>query len=336
MSLVPYPDSDSDEDVGGHGIAAQSPGRAPKSPIQLKRKHSQSAQDDLPPLPAAFHDLYTTNARISTSDNPELHGGRKRAMPHVEGNWPSHVYLEWNPSQAESDNLHGLIQHVKDAIDAQNKERPKKTPVPKIIPSLQSELGAPLPLHVSLSRTLQIKTEDRDVFLDALRSRLRRASVAPFQFQFRGLKWVPNFQRNRWFLVLSIEKPANNELNRLLDACNKATRHCGHPGLYVGGHGDGPMESSNENTGNKRRKGQDTEEESVDRSDRFHVSIAWNLEEPDPEWTALIKNIDVSERIKQPQASIDVVKVRIGNVVHNIDLKAGRLGGTMGLNQNSN
>jgi hypothetical protein len=92
MSLVQYPDSDSDEDNNGHAIAAQPQKSAPNT--ALKRKHSESAQDDLPPLPAAFHDLYTTNARISTSDNPELHGGRKRAIPHVEGNWPSHVYLE--------------------------------------------------------------------------------------------------------------------------------------------------------------------------------------------------------------------------------------------------
>jgi len=96
------------------------------------------------------------------------------------------------------------------------------------------------------------------------------------------------------------------------------------------------MESSTENNKNKRRKGLDTEEESTDRSDRFHISIAWNLEEPDPDWTALIKNIDVSERIKEPQAAINVVKARIGNVVHNIDLKVGRLGGAMGLNQSSN
>ena len=62
--------------------------------IVLKRKRNESDDNDLPPLPAAFHDLYSTNARISTSDNPNLHGGRKRAVPHVEGNWPSHIYLE--------------------------------------------------------------------------------------------------------------------------------------------------------------------------------------------------------------------------------------------------
>jgi hypothetical protein len=92
MSLVQYPDSDSDEDDKSNAIPDEPLKVSLKSAV--KRKHSESTQDDLPPLPAAFHDLYTTNARVSTSDNPSLHGGRKRAIPHVEGNWPTHVYLE--------------------------------------------------------------------------------------------------------------------------------------------------------------------------------------------------------------------------------------------------
>jgi hypothetical protein len=92
MALVQYPDSDDDEPDTGHAIAAHPLHSALAA--ARKRKLSDSAQDDLPPLPAAFHDLYATNARVSTSDNPELHGGRKRTIPHVEGNWPSHVYLE--------------------------------------------------------------------------------------------------------------------------------------------------------------------------------------------------------------------------------------------------
>jgi hypothetical protein len=94
MPLVDYPDSGSDDDVTRPAISAQPAQSAAKSPV--KRKHSDFAKDTgaLPPLPAAFHDLYATNARVSTSDNPSLHGGRKRAIPHVEGNWPSHVYLE--------------------------------------------------------------------------------------------------------------------------------------------------------------------------------------------------------------------------------------------------
>jgi hypothetical protein len=92
MALVLYPDSDSDDADSSQAVTAR-PSQSVSKGI-TKRKRSESAQDDLPPLPAAFHDLYTANSRISTSDNPSLHGGRKRAIPHVEGNWPSHVYLE--------------------------------------------------------------------------------------------------------------------------------------------------------------------------------------------------------------------------------------------------
>jgi hypothetical protein len=231
--------------------------------------------------------------------------------------------MRGNPSQAESDALRDIIQLVRDTVDLENKQRQNKFPVPKLVPSLQSELGAPLPLHVSLSRTLQIRTDDREDFLETLNSCLRRAAVQSFHFRFQGLKWVPNFERNRWFLVLSIEKPAQDELNRLLNACNEATGRRGHPGLYVGGHGDGPMENNTPHDAFKRRKSEQHDGEDVDRSDRFHISIAWNLEEPDPSCTPLIKNIDVSKYIQPPEASFDVVKARIGNVVHSIDLKPG-------------
>ncbi|KAF2869494.1 U6 snRNA phosphodiesterase Usb1, partial [Massariosphaeria phaeospora] len=282
-----------------------------------KRPESESATSELPPLPAAFHDLYSTNARLSTSDDPSLHGGRKRAIPHVEGNWPSHVYLEWIPSQAESDHLHRLIEHIRVSIALANKSRDK--PVPDITPSLQSPLGAPLPLHVSLSRTLQIKTEDREHFLTTLNTWISAAKVRPFHITFSALKWVPNYERNRWFLVLGIAKPAHDELNRLLKACNGAAEKCGYPGLYTGGEGDGPMEDETPSGSTTKRiktaRGRKHAEVAAD--DRFHISIAWNLIESDPEWIALVKSIDVSG---SPEAPFSTVKAKVGNYVKNIEL----------------
>ncbi|PSN63358.1 hypothetical protein BS50DRAFT_559332 [Corynespora cassiicola Philippines] len=320
MSLVAYPDSASDS---GGDSPAPKPG--------LKRKRGEpdaAASNHLPPLPAAFHDLYSTNARVSTSDDPSLHGGRKRAVPHIKGNWPSHVFLEWVPSHAESGQLHSLIDSVRDALNTANKGRPKKLPVPDITPSLLSPLGAPLPLHVSLSRTLQIRTEERGTFLDTLTSRLRTAAVRPFHIQFTSLKWVPNFERNRWFLVLGIEKPAHNELNRLLTACNEAAEQCGHPGLYTGGRGDGPMEANALKSKAKKGKSNSSEEVPrlsslpVDHTDYFHISIAWNLVEPDPEWVALVQGIPVDKHVKAPGAPFEVVKAKIGNAINNIALRS--------------
>lgn len=93
MALVNYSDSESDEEptkTERNGNAA--------GPSSLKRKHDQCSNpdlsSDLPPLPAAFHDLYASTSRVSTRDDPSLHGGRKRVIPHIEGNWATHVYLE--------------------------------------------------------------------------------------------------------------------------------------------------------------------------------------------------------------------------------------------------
>ncbi|KAF2259090.1 hypothetical protein CC78DRAFT_476349 [Lojkania enalia] len=340
MSLVQYPDSDSDGDEKPtqNGPACATPEPSGTS----KRKRDEAGQ--LPPLPSAFLDLYSTSARLSTSDDPSLHGGRKRAVPHIEGNWPSHVYLEWIPSPTESEALRRLTEHIQHSIEGASQSRSRPIAVPDIRPSLLSPLATPLPLHISLSRTLQIRTEDREDFLETLASCLRRAAVKPFEILFDALKWVPNYERNRWFLVLGISKPPNDELNRLLRACNQAVEKCGHPGLYVGGKGDGPMEGNTSNgPANKKQKrarainsGQEASIDSAEFTDRFHVSIAWNLVEPAPEWLALVRDISVGDYIKRPQVPFDAVKAKVGNTIHNIELAPKKIsprkgGGILGL-----
>jgi U6 snRNA phosphodiesterase len=95
MALVDYISSDEDETEDKNALGTKS-GSPPANSHTLKRKRETHLTDtsELPPLPAKFHDLYASATRVSTRDDPSLHGGRKRITPHVEGNWPTHLYIE--------------------------------------------------------------------------------------------------------------------------------------------------------------------------------------------------------------------------------------------------
>lgn len=97
MALVDYASDDDDEDEDEDEEEALKEDKkrdAAKTSTTLKRKRDDASSPDLPPLPSAFHDLYASTTRVSTGNDPSLHGGRKRVHPHVEGNWPTHLYTE--------------------------------------------------------------------------------------------------------------------------------------------------------------------------------------------------------------------------------------------------
>ena len=83
MALVDY---GSDSSASESGIN--------RRPLKRKRSIRSDNEGSLPPLPSSFRDLYSASVRTSKIDDPSLHGGRQRVVPHIAGNWPTHVYTE--------------------------------------------------------------------------------------------------------------------------------------------------------------------------------------------------------------------------------------------------
>ena len=117
MALVEYSDSEgSDSPAPDQTLGTSQKSRA------IKRKHSSTSDSTLPSLPDSFHDLYASSARVSNQDDPNLHNGRQRVMPHVEGNWPTHVYIECESVKKVSmaSMLLGALAHVVEGFLRQN------------------------------------------------------------------------------------------------------------------------------------------------------------------------------------------------------------------------
>lgn len=186
MPLVQYSDSDSSDTPQPDQAHSKS-----QSSRGIKRKHdSKSESSTLPPLPDSFHDLYASTARISKQDDPTLHAGRQRVTPHVEGSWPTHVYVEcefveqsqfdfiWSagswcggfPSTEYSSRLSDVL------TDLSNAQTPQEHQVHSL---LRSELGAELPLHISLSRPIVLLTHQRQPFVDTLTRAISKTNISP-------------------------------------------------------------------------------------------------------------------------------------------------------------
>lgn len=133
---------------------------------------------------------------------------------------------------------------------------------------------------------------------------------------------MSNFENTRWFLVLQINKPQNNDLNRLLRISNQSLAVFEQPPLY-----DTPEQTPDREKSRNRGRGssrggpirEPVAAKPEDRSECFHISIAWSLKKPSAEENERIRNIDLNG-LRNIEILFDSVKVKIGNSVHKFPL----------------
>lgn len=139
-------------------------------------------------------------------------------------------------------------------------------------------------------------------------SAIEASSPYIFDVTPTGLSWVSNFDESRYFLALELAKPANDDLNKLLRACNACASSWGMDRLYA---------SSTEREG-----AQDVvlpSDSSEDRSSAFHISIAWTLQTPTVRALESVA-AQVNGSLRDTVITFSSVKVKIGNVVSDVPL----------------
>jgi U6 snRNA phosphodiesterase len=140
------------------------------------------------------------------------------------------------------------------------------------------------------------------------------------------LDWVPNFEKTRWFLVLRVNAPGTDGLNKLLHVANRVVQEHGQPPLYIqtagGENSNQPSESMRSSSTPIRGEPDNHWKGMHDASSAFHVSIAWTLEAPSNAMIDTTNSVAINEFEVAKKASIGVqeIKVKVGNVVTNVRL----------------
>ncbi|KAK9387597.1 U6 snRNA phosphodiesterase Usb1 [Lipomyces mesembrius] len=221
----------------------------------------------VPPLPDRFFDQYASAPRVG--DDPELHGGRTRQSPHIEGRWPTHVYCEWIPTETQSTSLDLLVPPTASSL-------------------VHSPLGAPLPLHISLSQSLMLATDDRDDFVRSVWAAIDD-NLPFFSVKFTSADWLVNPSHTREFYAL--RATPSDQLTAILEATNHVCQAMSYPTLDDAG---------------------------------FHVSLAWRLPN---QANSRRRRRDDSDEIEQRvmntfEVKVEAVKIKIGRTVYRKDLKS--------------
>ncbi|KAM0790907.1 hypothetical protein ACM66B_004214 [Microbotryomycetes sp. NB124-2] len=151
-----------------------------------------------------------------SSDSPELHHGRKRTVPHQQGQWAAHVFVELVPDDALRK---ALCKAVKDASSGLKDSATVVHSFLQQSPSDGDERKAAddTVLHMSLSRPLMLQTNTRSDLKAAVATVAH--SSKPVSCRFASFDWLENDDKTRRFLAVEVGAghPELKTLVRLID-----------------------------------------------------------------------------------------------------------------------
>lgn len=209
-------------------------------------------------------------------------------------------FVAGRPSYEQHAALTQLLARVEETLDGEI----------QLHQFLTSDLGAPLPLHVSLSRPLSLSTADKDNFLRRASQSLGSGSVAPFAMRPRRLAWFTSPDSHRSFLVLGVSTKDDDETNRplmaLLEKSNAEAARFGQPLLYQAANDADAARTA------------------------FHISIAWTFAAPGQDLSQ--ETLDLCQRLPLEEVmaweiGVESVKVKVGNAVTSVALSGRAPGG---------
>ena len=147
----------------------------------------------------------------------------------------------------------------------------------------------------------------------------------------RGLEWVANYEKTRWFLVLKLERAPQNGLNKLLHVSNQTVTNFGQAPLYTNLLQDSYDGQSRKrqaaNRGHSKETTRVTASSSmnhsglstdIDMSSNFHVSIGWTLGDPTQGLNERLNTTGID--FQTLTVDVHTVKVKIGNGITAVSL----------------
>lgn len=225
--LVDYPDSDSESDSSlpsGSKSGASSDQASCSNSAKLQSPIKPQQLSPPPPPPKEFLNLFNSNPKFSK--NSHLYEGKFRAVPHIQGSWPSHIYIQWTPNPLQLAALDSVFSYLSCSFSSISSDFRIKTDdrnssgnsnnKPIINSLIRSEFNVPQPLHISLSTTLMIPSSDLHSFKkdigDTVRSFYSSHSFSKIQFQGDFVYIFPNDDNSRFFLVLALAEPCHSQV----------------------------------------------------------------------------------------------------------------------------